>query len=405
MSVTGSTRAPSWLPRSLVLGGEQIVRDAAFVLNALRGAKPSPFLVRSGRSDVARTSPTTARVATKRARVLRSELVTADAVAIDFEVEGEGGLGAEAGQFMTVHWPEGGAVEKRAYSLACAIDGSARGRLVVKGVDGGRVSTALVRRAGQLATLELTGPSGAFVLDAAAHEHVFFAGGSGITPIASMLLTHVAARPDDRFTLVYGSRSPADAILGAELRALAKAHAERLRIVWAFDRDAASLGEAAHEGVLDEAALHTLTRGFPFDRATFYVCGPAPMMAAAEALLAKEGVQGARIRQERFASPGRAPAAGAGSDAKPVALRMRFQGRTLDVLGSSSKTLLDTGLAAGVPMPYSCAMGGCGACRVRVSGGPSVMDEPNCLSKEEQAEGYVLACCTRATGDLTVEVP
>jgi ferredoxin-NADP reductase len=388
-----------------VRAGEQALRDASYVVNALRGAKPAPFLVRKGRVDVARGAAASSRVATKRARVLRSELVTADALAIDFELEGESTLGAEAGQFMTIHWPAGVSVEKRAYSLACAIDGSARGRLVVKRVQGGRVSSALVARAGALEVLEVTGPSGAFVLDAAAHEHVFFAGGSGITPIASMLLTHVAARPNDRFTLVYGSRSPADAILARELRALAEAHADRLRIVWAFDRDAGSFGVEAHEGFLDEAALRALTRGFPFGTATFYVCGPAPMMAAAEALLAKEGVEGARIRQERFASPGRAPAAGAASEAKPVALRMRFQGRTLDVLGSSAKTLLDTGLAAGIPMPYSCAMGGCGACRVRVSGGPSVMDEPNCLSKEEQAEGYVLACCTRATGDLTVEVP
>jgi len=404
MSSTSTSRAPSWLPRSLARGGEQALRDVAYVWNALRGAKPSPFLVREGRTDVARAAQPV-RVATKRARVLRAELVTADALAIDFEVEGEANLGAEAGQFMTVHWPSGAGVEKRAYSLACAVDGSARGRLVVKAVQGGRVSPSIVARAGALASLEFTGPSGSFVLDAAAREHVFFAGGSGITPIASMLLTHVAARPNDRFTLVYGSRSPADAILAGELRALAAAHPERLRILWAFDRGAASFGAPAHEGVLDEAALRGLTRGLPFGSATFYVCGPAPMMTAAEAVLAAEGVPSVRVRHERFASPGRAPAIGAASDAKPVALRVRFQGRTLDVLGSSSKTILDTGLAAGIPMPYSCAMGGCGACRVRVSGGTQQMDEPNCLSKEEQAEGYVLACCTRATSDLTVEVP
>jgi len=306
---------------------------------------------------------------------------------------------------MTVHWPSGAGVEKRAYSLACAVDGSARGRLVVKAVEGGRVSPSIVARAGALASLELTGPSGSFVLDASAREHVFFAGGSGITPIASMLLTHVAARANDRFTLVYGSRSPADAILASELRALAAAHAERLRILWAFDRGASSFGVPAHEGVLDKAALRELTRGLPFGSATFYVCGPAPMMLAAEEVLATEGVPSLRVRHERFASPGRAQATGAASDAKPVALRVRFQGRTLDVLGNSAKTILDTGLAAGVPMPYSCAMGGCGACRVRVSGGTRQMDEPNCLSKEEQADGYVLACCTRATSDLVVEVP
>lgn len=400
-----ATFAP-WLPAPVRATTTRIWRDVAHVVRTMRGEKGLPYEVRTGRKGGA-ASASPKGIVTRRVRVTTAELVTRDAIAISFEAEDGAPLGAEAGQFMTVHWPVEGRTEKRAYSLACAVDGSGRGRLVVKAVDGGLVSNALVARAGKLASLELTGPSGAFTLEADAHDHVFIAGGSGITPVASMLLTHVPARPGDRFTLVYGSRTPSDAILRDELLALAEAHGDRLRIVWAFEAEAAAFaGGKAHTGRLDAAALAKLVKPSAKEHASsvFYVCGPAPMMSAAEELLAQAGVPAARVRTERFSSPGRDKGP-AGAGKKTVALRVRMGGKSLDVLGSTDQTILDAGLAAGFPMPYSCAMGGCGACKVRVTAGETSMDEPNCLAAAEQAEGYVLACCTRPKGDVAVEVP
>lgn len=399
------TLAP-WLPASLREAGARTWRDAVHVVRTMRGEKGLPYELRTGRHG-AEGAPAPKGIVTRRVRVTAAELVTRDALAISFETEDGAPLGAEAGQFMTVHWPRDGRVEKRAYSLASAVDGGSRGRLVVKAVEGGLVSNALVARAGNLASLELTGPSGSFTLESAAHNHVLIAGGSGITPVASMLLTHVPHRRDDHFTLVYGSRTPADAILRDELLALAAAHPDRLRIVWAFERDAETFaGGKAHAGRLDAPALAKLVKPGAKDRAqaVYYVCGPAPMMSAAEALLAEAGVPGARVRTERFSSPGRDKGA-AVAGKKTVALRVRMGGKSLDVLGSTDQTLLDAGLAAGFPMPYSCAMGGCGACKVRVIAGETVMEEPNCLGPAEQAQGYVLACCTRPKGDVSVEVP
>jgi ring-1,2-phenylacetyl-CoA epoxidase subunit PaaE len=406
METTPLDALAPWLPASLRAAGARTWRDVAHVVRTMRGAKGLPYELRSGRQGAA-GAPAPKGIVTRSVRVTAAELVTRDAIAITFETKDGAPLGAEAGQFMTVHWPSEGRTEKRAYSLACAVDGGSRGRLVVKAVEGGLVSNALVARAGKLASLELTGPSGSFTLDVGARDHVLIAGGSGITPVASMLLTHVPARSGDRFTLVYGSRTPADAILREELLALAAAHPERLRIVWAFEREAEAFsGGKAHAGRLDAAALAKLVKPSAKERAesVYYVCGPAPMMSAAEALLAEAGVPGARVRTERFSSPGR-DKSGAAAGKKTVALRVRMAGKSLDVLGSTDQTLLDAGLAAGFPMPYSCAMGGCGACKVRVIAGETVMEEPNCLGPAEQAEGYILACCTRPKGDVSVEVP
>lgn len=408
METSSPNGLASLVPASLREGGAQAWRDLAHVVRTMRGKKGLPFEVRHGRTE-AKAPPAPKGIVTRRVRVLTAELVTRDAVAITFVTADGAPLGAEPGQFVTVHWPHGGRVEKRAYSIACAIEGSAaQGRLVVKAVEGGVVSNALVAAAGKLESLEITGPSGAFTLDEAAHDHVFLAGGSGITPVASMLLTHVPRRSADRFTLVYGSRSPAEAILRDELLALAAAYPDRLRVVWAFDSEATSFAAGkAHAGRLDAAAIAKLVKPSSKERAasTYYVCGPAPMMGAAEDVLAKAGVAGARVRHERFSSPGRESAVDRRAEKKTVALRVRMGGRSLDVLGSTEQTILDAGLAAGFPMPYSCAMGGCGACKVRVTAGDTAMDEPNCLGEAEQREGYVLACCTRPLGDVAVEVP
>ncbi|MCA9676280.1 MAG: 2Fe-2S iron-sulfur cluster binding domain-containing protein, partial [Myxococcales bacterium] len=68
-------------------------------------------------------------------------------------------------------------------------------------------------------------------------------------------------------------------------------------------------------------------------------------------------------------------------------------------------TILDAGLAAGVPMEFSCAMGGCGACAVDLRDGEVELDEPNCLSPEERARGRILACVARPMSPCTVVVP
>ena len=71
---------------------------------------------------------------------------------------------------------------------------------------------------------------------------------------------------------------------------------------------------------------------------------------------------------------------------------------------SSGRTILELGLAAGLPMPFSCAMGGCGACKVKLVSGTIDMDEPNCLTAGERADGFVLACVGCPTSDAIVEL-
>jgi ring-1,2-phenylacetyl-CoA epoxidase subunit PaaE len=110
------------------------------------------------------------------------------------------------------------------------------------------------------------------------------------------------------------------------------------------------------------------------------------------------------VHVERFVT-GPRPAVGAAlerpSGVRPVTLRVK--GRTYEGVALAGATLLEAGLAAGAPLAFSCAVGGCGACRVRVASGEVEMDEPNCLEQAERDRGYVLACVGRPRGACVIE--
>lgn len=68
------------------------------------------------------------------------------------------------------------------------------------------------------------------------------------------------------------------------------------------------------------------------------------------------------------------------------------------------QTLLDAGLAAGLPMPYSCTVGNCGDCMVRLRRGEVAQSEPNCLTERQKADGYVLACTGCPLSEVTLDI-
>ena len=87
--------------------------------------------------------------------------------------------------------------------------------------------------------------------------------------------------------------------------------------------------------------------------------------------------------------------------ALPLAIRIR--GRTHHMTALPGATVLEVGLAAGAPLRFSCAVGGCGACKLRVVEGKVDVEEPNCLTEAERAAGFVLACVGRPCGPCVLE--
>jgi ferredoxin-NADP reductase len=359
----------------------------------------------SGRPAAPKTGSKGAAPGVRRLRVARVVHETQDAVSLVFEDPSGAPIPFAPGQFFTLHVHVGGEVHKRAYSASSSALEAHQVAVTVKRVADGRVSRHLVGQVHEGDAIEVLGPSGSFTPAAGKGPRllVLVGGGSGITPLASITRTLLASEPATRIALVYGNGGQGDIIFREALDALAAEHAagDRFRVRHVLERPPPGWGGGT--GLLDGAALgrELDALGDPeLGSAEYFLCGPAPMMAAAREQLTARGVDPARIREERFVSA-HAPVASGG----PQEVTLLMPDGEHQVVVQPGRTVLETALDAGLDMPFSCTVGGCGTCRVMLSRGSVAMDEPNCLSKDERARGYVLACVSRPTSPCTLEVP
>ncbi|MFP5406160.1 MAG: 2Fe-2S iron-sulfur cluster-binding protein, partial [Gammaproteobacteria bacterium] len=296
---------------------------------------------------------------------------------------------------------------RRSYSICAPVSHYERDgelRVAIRRVPGGRFSNWLNDSVQPGQTLEVMTPDGRFHVplrpDRARH-HVGFAGGSGITPMMSLIGTLLEAEPDSRFTLVYGNRATHTIMFVEQLEDLKNRYMGRLSLYHV-------LSDEPHEvellnGLLDVAKcrefLDTLIPVASIDEA--FVCGPDPMMNAAEAALRGAGLDPARIHIERFGVP--LPAAGALLAAQAQAAGTANAPRAEVELVADGKTrrlrvpydgqaILDAGLAAGMNLPFACKGGVCCTCRARVLEGEVRMDRNYTLEAHEIADGFVLTC-------------
>jgi ferredoxin-NADP reductase len=384
---------PRWL--------QTLRRDVATVLSDLRGQHPPPLIPRSFRPlrESGNLSASAAAARTLIVRDVRKE--TAEATTLVLADPAGAPIQFVPGQFLTLLVTIDGVVHRRAYSICSSIDEPETVAITAKRVAGGRVSGHVHERVAVGDVIPVLGPSGEFTVaidPAARRSLVLVAGGSGITPILAILRAVLGHEPDSRVALIYGNRGDADIIHRGVLDELAARHGDRLVVRHVLEEPREV---AATRGRLDRAtvAAELDALGERAADADYYVCGPTAAMAAVQDELAARGVPAARVHVERFATAERK--AGPRS-AQPLTLRVA--GKRHDVVVPADGTILDAGLAAGVAMPYSCAMGGCGACAVDLRAGEVDLDEPNCLSPDERARGRILACVARPTGPCEVSL-
>lgn len=352
-------------------------------------------------TEYARVGPTKGRTM----RLVRVDRLTADAVALELSDPNGAQLDFQPGQFVTVVVRIGDAEHRRAYSICSPSHTRTSIRIGVKRLGGGIVSTFLCDQMRVGDRLDVLGPSGTFTVrpdPEQARQLVLIAGGSGITPMLSIAESVLLAEPASSVVLVFGNRSPADVMFRDDIERLAMMAAGRLVVRHVLENVTpgftARCGRLTRD-VLDEelAALSVAARDV-----TFFVCGPDAMMDEARVVLAARGVTPDQIRFERFAPAARR--VGAAPSDRRVPITICADGREYRATASARQTVLEAGLAAGAPMPFSCTVGGCGTCRVRVVSGQIEMDEPNCLLPEERAAGFALACVARAATAITIDI-
>jgi ring-1,2-phenylacetyl-CoA epoxidase subunit PaaE len=304
------------------------------------------------------------------------------------------------GQYLTFRRTFEGEELRRSYSI-CA--GKDEGVLTVgiKRVDGGAFSTWANEglKAGDM--LEAMPPMGAFHTPLKPDErrhYLGFAGGSGITPVLSLIKTTLAREPKSRFTLVYGNRSINSIMFREELEDIKNVHFGRFNVIHVLESEAQDIDLFC--GRIDAEKCGRLFRGWiniaAIDMA--FICGPEPMMLAIAAALRENGMRDDQIKFELFASaPRRArhevKATADGGKAAVCSTTITLDGSTRVIqMPKKGKTILDAALGAGLDAPYACKAGVCSTCRAMVVQGEVEMETNHALEDYEVRRGYVLTC-------------
>jgi ferredoxin-NADP reductase len=247
--------------------------------------------------------------------------------------------------------------------------------------------------------VEATGPFGQFYFDEAGHRRiVLIAGGSGITPMMS-ILRHI----DDRclstpVTLIYCVRTRNDIIFGEELQSLGR-RLSMFRMVLVLSRpDGGWNGPSGHLS-RDLIATSIEER----QSSTFFLCGPPPFMASVREMLQSLEVRSECIKRESFASPQTigATVPGAATPSVEVTVEFARSGKVCGVL--PGKTLLEVAELHGVDIPFGCRQGRCGVCVTKLLEGDVDMDIEDGLASSEKGEGCILMCVARPGGSVRVD--
>ena len=236
--------------------------------------------------------------------------------------------------------------------------------------------------------IEVMRPAGLFVLRATDTPIVAFAGGSGITPVISIIKTALAttARP---ILLVYANRSADSVIFGDELERLRIGSDGRLVLHHHLDREAGFLDALQCAELIGDRA-----------HADFYVCGPGPYMDVVEAGLATLRVEPDRVFIERFVVPEDTAAQPSEASTESVVIKLERREHTLAY--QPGDTVLETARRGGLRPPYQCESGSCATCMAHLDEGTVRMRVNNALTAEEVEEGWVLTCQSLPTSTRVV---
>jgi 3-ketosteroid 9alpha-monooxygenase subunit B len=283
-----------------------------------------------------------------------------------------------AGQFCTFRATIGGEPVVRCYSMSSSPDAGDPFTVTVKRVAGGRMSNWMNDALAPGHAIDVMPPAGLFVLRAVETPIVAFAGGSGITPVLSIIKSALVTTTRE-IALVYASRGPGSVIFADALERLQAESGDRLSVHHHLDSE---------KGFLDASACAALVG--ERTRADFYVCGPGPYMEIVEAGLDRRGVDPGRLFIERFELPDEAPAVGEESETESLVIRL--DGRKHTVAYEPGDTILDTVRRAGLKPPFACQAGSCGTCMAYLDEGQATMRVNNALDAGEVEEGWVLTC-------------
>ncbi|HEY0744052.1 MAG TPA: ferredoxin--NADP reductase [Chryseosolibacter sp.] len=338
---------------------------------------------------------------------------TKDAITIVFEQPAQK-INYKAGQFLTLIIPVQGKEVRRAYSLCSSPFVDQDLAVTVKRVENGMMSNWLADNLKPGLKIKVMEPMGQFTTEFSKTRKrhlVMFAGGSGITPMMSIIKSILTQEPDSIVSLIYCNRDIDSIIFKDVLEKMSTEDEGRLHVIHILDT--APMNWQGYSGLLNHEMLSKLFERIPdwgIADTTYLMCGPEGMMKNVESLLAMRQIPSSKIFKESFVQgtidkKDKVEAVAESGELKEREVTIRYDGQEYKVVVPPNKAILETALDQGIDLPYSCQSGLCTACRGKALSGKVKLDEEEGLSASERAEGYVLTCVGHPlTDDVVIEI-
>lgn len=302
------------------------------------------------------------------------------------------------GQNVTVKFVSDGEELRRSYSI-CSSPLENELRIAVKKVANGLFSTFANEKLKPGDIIEVLPPTGTFFTEvnpANRKDYVFFAAGSGITPVISIIKTILITEQNSSVTLVYGNKSVQSIIFREEIEALKDRFLKRFRVFHILSREKTETD--FNYGRIDVSKCNHLSKLINFNIIDdFFICGPEKMIFNIKDFLEGWGIESKNIHFELFTTPVRkikqilsktSKTTKEGSD-----ITVKIDGRSFDFrLGFNGDVILDAALAEGADLPFACKGGVCCTCKAKLLEGEVEMEANYGLEKSEVKAGFILTC-------------
>lgn len=298
----------------------------------------------------------------------------------------------QSGQYVSLELNVEGNKIRRSYSICSPSSNKDTFSIGVKEIVDGYASKFLNQTINEGAIIDVSTPEGGFLLNEISNEkqYVFVAGGSGITPVLSMLhelLNHTTAS----IFLKYSTLSLEETMFYNELKEL-ETKFSNLKIDFLFTNG---------ENILNENNLAEWIQSHSVNNFNVWVCGPAGIISATEKACQIIGLAPEKFHREYFTAKSaedmQSASVGDSSDA-PLApgetaeVEIKYEGKKLSFVCQYNETILDAALNAGGDPPYSCLVAACSTCRAMVKTGNIEMKDRDALSDKDISKGFVLTC-------------
>ena len=316
----------------------------------------------------------------------------------------------KAGQFLTLIPVINGQKVRRSYSMSSSPNKDASIAVTVKRVPNGLVSNYLCDTVKVGDAIEVMEPMGHFVIEPNPMKErtiVLFGGGSGVTPLMSILKSVLPVEQGSKVFLVYGSRDEENIIFKKQLAELELKYEGRFKVLHVLTKP--SYTWTGYKTRINQAStVIFLKQDFAIDiaKAEYYLCGPEGMMEQVENALNLFNVPKENVHKEHFGSTATHEILHEDDDSiKDQTVTIQYEGNDYQILVKAHETILDAALREDIDLPYSCQAGMCTACLGKCVSGKVQMDEEDGLTDKELQQGYILTCVAHPkTAGVVIEI-